>query len=375
MNVLRAVLLAVLLAVAAATIAACGSDDEGGGSAETTETTQPDTTAPEENEPATVRVLQPVPYGENSFFYPSYVGDELGYFDEEKIKVEIQTASRDLPIPAFVANGDTDVGAAGSDEILTGAAQGGNYKVIYDYYTRAGDTISVPADSDVTDLKQLEGKTLGLASQDDRVFAQTALEVAGADPGKVSFATVGGPGPTVVSRLKSGKVAGYASGISEAAIVEAQLPLKTVLPEGIIGRPSASFMVQPEMIEEQPDVLERFLRAWAKATYAGIAKPEILAQMAKGRIESEFENPRVGEEIIETSVEGQTPVDGAPFGQIREDAWSEAQTQLRDAGILQKEVDLNTLFEPQFIAAANNFDKAQVDQDMENWAEENPASG
>ncbi len=366
MKVLRGVLLAAVLALVAATVAACGGDDGGGGSPP----------APPQSGGqggvATVKLLQPVPYGENSFFYPSYVGKELGYFEQEGIKVEIQTASRDLPIPAFVANGDTDIGAAGADETLQGAAQGGKYKVIYDYYTRSGDTVSVPADSDISDLKQLEGKTLGLASQDDRVFAQTALKVAGADPNNVKFATVGSAGPTVVSSLKSGKIAGYASGVSEAAIVEASFPLKSVLPEGVIGRPAASFLVRQELLDKQPDVLERFLRAWAKATYAGIANPEAVEQLARQKIKSEFENPRVGQEIVETAIESQTPEGDGPFGQIREEAWGAAQQQLKDAGVLQGQADLGTLFETRFIDAANNWDRAQVEQDIEKWAQENP---
>lgn len=364
MKVLRAIVLAAVFALAAATVAACGGDDDGGGGGSADENGGQQKTA-------TVKLLQPVPYGENSFFYPSYVGEELGYFEEENIKVEIQTASRDLPIPAFVANGDTDIGAAGADETLTGAAQGGKYKVIYDYYTRAGDTISVPADSDINDLKQLEGKTLGLASQDDRVFAETALEVAGVDTGKVNFATVGSAGPTVVSRLQSGKVDAYASGISEAAIVEASLPLRTVLPEGVIGRPSASFLVRPDLIDKQPDVVERFLRAWAKATHAGISNPEAVEAMARERIDSEFKNERVGQEIIETAIEGQTPEGDARYGEIREDAWREAQDQLTKADVLKGDVDLGQLFETRFIEAANDWDRGEVEQDINDWLEEN----
>lgn len=367
-KVLRALLLAAMLVLALGTIAACGGDDDegssgGGSSAATTEDAN--------REVATVRVLQPVPYGVNTFFFPSYVGEELGYFEEEDIKVEIQTASRDLPIPAFVANGDTDIGAAGADETLQGFAQGGKYKVVYDYYTRSGDIISVPEDSDINDLKQLEGKTIGLASQDDRVFVRTALEVAGADPSKVKLATVGAAGPTVVSSLKKGKIQAYGSGISEAAIVEANLPMRAVLPEGIIGRPAASFLVSQEMIEKQPDVVERFLRAWAKATHAGISSPEAVEAMAREKIESEWENEDVGRSIIEVSIESQTPMGTETYGEIRKDAWQETQEQLKAADVLPREVDLSNVFDTQFIEAANKWDRGEVEQDIEKWLQEN----
>lgn len=364
MRVLR-VGVPAMLVVGVLTIAACGGgDDEEGSNASSS--------GQGSSKTVTVKLLQPVPGGVSSFFYPAYVGEELGYFADEKIKVDVQTASGDLPIPAFVQNGDTDVGAAGADETLQGVAQGGKYKVVFDYYTKAGDTISVPAGSGITDLKQLEGKTIGLANQDDRVFVETALQLAGADKSTVKMASVGQAGPTVASSLKSGKIAAYASGISDAAVLKATgIDTEQVLPEDIVGRPSASFLVSQKMIDEQPDVLERFLRAWAKSTYAGISDPATLEKMARKTLPQEFENEEVGKALLAQAVDSQTPEDGAEFGTIREDAWAATQDQLLDADTLSKKVDIGPLFDTKFLTAANDWDEAEVEKDVKDWAASN----
>lgn len=367
MRVMRTALVAGVLSLATF-VSACGSDDEepasqGGG----------ETTA-QETKMEKISLVQPVP-GESSFFYPYLVGRELGFFEEEKIEVEYLSASEKLPLPAFVANGDADVGAAGADEALQAISQGGDFKVVYDEFRQAADVLSVPADSPIQDATELEGKTVAAAGEDDRVLLRTALDVAGVDEKSVKIVSLGRAGPTTAEALKSGKVDAYASGVSDAAVVEAvgDIELRNILPEEIVDRPASSFIVTPEKLEEREDALVRFMRAWAKASYVGLENPEVAKAVGCKAVPTECENEEVFDKIIEITLDARDP-EGEPFASLRPQAWEDTQDQLIAAGEYENEVDIPSILDDSLVSQINEFDKEEAMVTAEEWLEQNQGS-
>lgn len=361
MRVIRTTLVAGLLCLATFA-AACGSDDKSTGG----EGSSGGSTKVEK-----ISLVQPVP-GESSFFYPYLVGRELGFFEEEKIEVEYLSASEKLPLPAFVANGDADVGAAGADEALQAISKGADFKVVYDEFRQAADVLSVPADSDIQDASGLAGKTIAAAGEDDRVLLRTALDVAGVDESSVKIVSLGRAGPTTAEALKSGKVDAYASGVSDAAVVEAvgDIELRNILPEEIADRPASSFIVTPEKLEQREDALVRFMRAWAKASYVGLENPEVAKAVGCKAVPTECENEAVFEKILEITLDARDP-EGEPFASLRPQAWEDTQEQLIAAGEYENEVDIPSILDDSLVSQINEFDKEQALATAEDWLEQN----
>lgn len=351
--------IAALAAIAGLVLGACGGDEDG----------EP---AGDEAEATEISFVQPVPGGESTFFYPIFVGQELGYFEEEGVSVTSEPASEQIPITGFVQNGNVDVGSTGDEEILPGAAEGGEYKVVYDYYTKTGEALSVPADSDIESVADLEGATVGLAAQDDRTFARAALEAGGIDPESVDTPTVGRGGPPIAEALRSGRIDAYSSGISDFAIVEgAGIELRNITPEELADRPPASFLVLPSTIDERGDALAGFMRAWSKAAYVGFVDPEVVEAIGREAVPGDWENEDVGEAILDVTLESTEP-QGDTFGEIRPELWENSQQQLLDAGVIEEPVDLETLLDDQFIEEANDWDRSEVEADVEQWVEDHP---
>ena len=365
MRVIRTMLVAGLLCLAAVA-AGCGSDDDS--STSTSASTSGGGGAPETEK---ISLVQPVP-GESSFFYPYLVGRELGFFEEEGIEVEYLSASEKLPLPAFVSNGDADVGLAGADETLQTMAQGGDFKVVYDEFRTAADVLSVPADSDIQDASQLEGKTVAAAGEDDKVVLRTALEIAGVDPGSVKIVSLGRAGPTTADALKSGEVDAYASGISDAAVVETVggIELRNILPPEIADRPAASVIVTPEKLEERRDAITRFMRAWAKATYVGTANREAVKQIGCKAVPQECGNEAISEKMLDISIEARDPSPD-PYGTLREEPWVNTQDQLIAAGEYEDEVDVPSIMDPSLLEDVNTFDKKDAEAAAAAWLKEN----
>jgi NitT/TauT family transport system substrate-binding protein len=322
---------------------------------------------------ATVRLLQPVPGGENLFFYPSFVGDELGYFEDAGIDLEVMSASGNVPIPAFVSNGEAEIGVAGADDTLPGNSQGADNRLVYEYFRLAGKFMAVPEDSDIERVADFEGRTVGLSEEDERTFVSSTLTAVGVDPDSVRFVVIGDGIETAVDALNSGTIDAFAAGASTIAQLSGVLPIREIEAEGVEGRPTASFVASQSYIDENADVLQRFLRAWTMSTYAGLSNPEALEAMARMRLPDAFGNEDVALAVLDLAQRGTQPEDGAEFGDFRVAAWEEALEQLTAEGSIEGDGEqvLDDLFDGEFLEGAIDWDPAEVERDMQEWLEQN----
>lgn len=348
--------------VFAMALAACSNGEGGGGD-------QPAASAGA----VTIRLLQPVPGGENLFFYPSFVGAELGYFEEAGIDLEVMSASGNVPITAFVSNGEVEIAAAGADEILPSNSQGANNRLVYEYFRLAGKLIAVPEGSPVQRMADFSGKVVGLSEEDERTFVASSLTAVGVDPASVKFVVVGDSIETAIGSLDNGTIDAFAAGASTIARLGGVLPIREIEPEGVEGRPTASFVANQKFIDENPEALQRFLRAWAMSAHAGLSNREALEAMARKRLPDAFGNEAVALSVLNLALRGNQPEAGAKFGDFRVAAWEEALEQLTQEGVIEGDGEqmLDELFDGAFLQGANDWDPAAVESDMQEWFEQN----
>lgn len=359
---LRRLPIAALLVLAALALAACGGDDSDGASGG-------ESSAATDSGPTKIKFLQPIP--KTVYFYPLFVAEELGYFADEGVEVELKSGSQDIPLPAFVSNGDADIGAAGGSQVLQGLSQGAKYDVFFDYYTKSAEGMVVSSKSPIQSMSELAGKTLGLGSQEDMAIAKAALTIAGVDPKSVKQPIVGTSGPTVAKAIKDGKIDAYSGALSDFASLQASgIELRDITPEELTTRPAASFIATSEYLDKNRKAVEGFLRAWAKATYVGIANKDVVEAMARKAVPEEWAKEAVGKAALDVSVDYQTPT-GDKFGEILPEAWHGDMEILLDAGELKEKVDIDSHLNDSFIEAANDWDRDEVEADVEKWASEN----
>ncbi len=92
----------------------------------------------------------------------------------------------------------------------------------------APDGIAVSGDSDITDVEQLAGQTVGLVSDRDRVTMQIALDARGMTENDVTTVVVGEAGPTLAAAFRDQTVAAIAgSGPDWLAIQANGIPRRT----------------------------------------------------------------------------------------------------------------------------------------------------
>jgi NitT/TauT family transport system substrate-binding protein len=167
-------LLAGLAAALALGLAACGGDDEeagGGGGAATTGATE---------EPA--KVTLQLKWVTQAQFAGYYAALEQGYYDDENLDVDIKVGGPDIVPEQAVLGRQADFGIDWLDNLLATRDQGGEIVNIAQVFARSGMTEITWADSGISDIKQLEGKKVGvwLGGNEHKLFA--ALTKNGLDP-------------------------------------------------------------------------------------------------------------------------------------------------------------------------------------------------
>lgn len=355
--------LAAAMAAGALVLTACGgSDDEatsadGGGSSDSAAT-----------ECGTIDLLQPIP--ESILFWPLITANALGYFEDEGLQVNLLPGG-ELPETAFVENGDADIATAGGPEVMQAIDAGSDLKVLYDYWNVAAEGLVTLEDGpdQVADVK-----TVGLVTDSDAASITIIWNSVGLDPNSVNTITLGESPAILAEALENGTVDAVAGAISDfIGIQAAGVKIKDISPPEFKASPSASFIVTPQTIEENGECIERFLRAWAKGTYAGLANGPVTQAMGKEAVPEEWIEESVGIASYDQSVAPNSPAEAdGTFGVVQKDVWQAQADELISIGELSVDsLDVNSFIDERFVAGANDWDRAQVEADMQAWADAN----
>ncbi len=304
--------------------------------------------------------------------YPYWVGKALGYFGDLDTVMEPGPSDGTATVK-FVAVGQADMGfpspgvfsfALENEMDLMSVFNVGAYDV-FDFAFRPGEG--------VTDLKEMEGKTVMLGSAAWQAITDPIFAAAGADISKIKYLEGGWP--------QWGTV--LASGQGDAALawegLRADWQGKGLEFEYWLGLdhskfPANSFVVRRSDIEdpERHAFLEQYLRGWAMGLEFGHHNPRAASQIVFEQFPIVKEN--VGTELGTESMMQLANVFRGDFekragwGDHDMDSWGLYFKTLADIGQTSKPVDINAALTNEFIGPANDFDKAKVKSDADAFA-------
>jgi NitT/TauT family transport system substrate-binding protein len=256
-RVASALLAALALAFASTGLAACGDDDEeaggGGGGAETT----------------TLKVGV-IPIADVA---PLYLGMKKGFFQEEQLKLEPQLAEGGAAITPAVLSGQFEIGFSNTISLLIAASKDLPVQIIAQGVlagteeSKAWADLLVLKDGPIKDAKDLEGKTIAVNTLNNicEVTIKASLEKEGVDVESLKFAEV--PFPDMNAALEAGRVDGAC--VVEPFVSQGKAgKAKGIDPFYIRTAPDltvAVYFTSKQYAEENPDVVDRFVRAMNKS--------------------------------------------------------------------------------------------------------------
>src|SRR5688572_24807994 len=115
----------------------------------------------------TAQELTPVqiltPFGGTAIgFFPPYVADALGYFEEEGIDATVEGADGSSFVVGQVAADSAEFGIATADPVLLGYASSPNFEIVYDLLTGNVFDLWTPSESGVASIADLAGKVVAV---------------------------------------------------------------------------------------------------------------------------------------------------------------------------------------------------------------------
>jgi NitT/TauT family transport system substrate-binding protein len=304
--------------------------------------------------------------------YPYWVGKKLGYFGDLATSMEPGPSDGTATVK-FVALEQADMGFP-SPGVFSFAIEQGLDLIsvwnmgavdVFDFAFRPGEG--------VTDLKQLEGKTVLLGSAAWQAICDPMFAAAGADITKITYLEGGWPAWGTV----------LASGQGDAALawegLRADWQGKGLEFEYWLGLdhsrfPANSFVVRRADVAD-PDrhkLLEDYLRGWAMGLEFGHLNP----RAATNEVFEQFPivKSNLGPELGTESMMQLANVFRGDFekrggwGEHDMERWALFFNTLKEIGQLTVEVDLAQVITNEFVAPANDFDKAKVAADAEGYA-------
>jgi NitT/TauT family transport system substrate-binding protein len=258
-------MLAVLCAaIGVGGLSACGGDD-GGGEAKA-------------GQPVTLKVGT-IPIGDIA---PLYVGIKKGFFTQEKLTVKPQPAQGGAAIVPAVLSGSDQIGFSNVTSLIIAASKGLPVQVISQGVlagadrSKAFDALMVPKGSPITSVKQLEGKTVAVNNLNNvgPLTINTAVSKAGVDYKKLKYIEVDFPDMPAALSSKRVPAAWMVEPFVSQAKAAGAKTLATPFEETAPNLTIATFFASKKYIAENPDVIERFVRAMNKSLEYSQSHPD-----------------------------------------------------------------------------------------------------
>ena len=332
--------------------------------------------------PAASQDLTPVSVGQvttmSLSLAPLVAGQELGFFEEEGLDVEIlEFQGTGVLIPQMVSK-RVLIGYPNPDALIVSREPGKDWlplKFFYNNTRISGWEFVVLKDSEIQSIADLKGKRLGVGALTwGNIPITTALLeendiTVGED---IQLVPVGVGGPAFLA-LQNRNVDALNLFDSQHATLEAQgVDIRRLdMGEKYTSLFSNGFIAHEDTIEEQPEVLAGFGRAFAKATIVCDENPEYCVEAFWERYPNQRPSEGTEEEQLAAGVtimtartkkfltfnEGEEP----QLGRFPAEGWENFVDVLHAGGQLSTtDIDVSTLYTNQFVDEFNSFDEEAI---------------
>jgi NitT/TauT family transport system substrate-binding protein len=288
-------------------------------------------------------------------FIGPYVAMKQGFFAQEGVPVKQYVATKGGS-DTFQAlqSGDVDFALSGLDAIIRGQSKGLKVRSVASVYPEFyAVTVRKGLAGQIRDIGDLKGRKVAISKIGSAswAFLQTVMRRAGLKEGDVKILQLGGI-DTIVAGLKSGKVdaavtwqPGTAQ-VQDAGIANVLVDvLRPADHRRLLGSTSSLGMtlaVRDELIEKNPDLVKRAVRALDKAdawiaSHSASDVARVIAPLAPG----------VDRRVLTDAVRASMPMLPRSAA-IRESAFRSSATVLKDAGVIDAIPPTNQAFACQF---------------------------
>lgn len=279
-------------------------------------------------------------------FAGMYVAAEEGYYAEENLDVTIEPLDMDRQLTKdYVLNGENDFALGAPEELIIARSEGEPVQAVAVIYKIVPLVYMSPVEKNIESPHDFSGKTVALSPGQGTYLYEAIMGELDIDRSTVNEIEM--PSWDVLECWDSADVCpGYA--ISDIPYAERNGEPTTAIWPGEYGVPFYGdiLFTTDAFIEENPDVVERFVRATLKGWQKAIEDPKLAADAILAFA------PDADRELERASVEASIPLidtGQGMIGQMRPEVWEEMQTILLNRGLLDAPIDLDTVYTNEFV--------------------------
>ena len=210
------------------------------------------------------------------FHTPFYLGVERGYYKDEGIDLTIGEGQGSVRAVQTVGAGGDTFGVADGGSLIAGVSKGAPVKAVMAITNSSPYALSVREDSGIKTLKDVEGKTIASAPAEAGLQLLPGLFARnGVDMSKVKILRVEGAGKMVAVAEK--RADGLMAGLDNQSLT---LPRQGVpLVDFAYSKYGTNtvgltLLTGTDLIQDNPDLVQRFVKATVRSFEAAIAEPE-----------------------------------------------------------------------------------------------------
>ena len=282
-----------------------------------------------------------------------HVAKEKGYFAEEGLDVELRVPSDPSTILQTVASGRDDFGLSYQPDLILGRAQGVPVVSVAALVQHPMTSIMTLQSSGFSRPRDLVGRKLGHAGFPfNTPVVDTMLKHDGVAGGldDIEFVTVGFDVVPALIGKQVDAILGY--WVLESILLEKQgFPVNIMRAEqnGVPDYYEFVFVTNEEKIANDPDIVQRFVKAVKRGYEEAAADPQAAIQLMKQV------NPELDLSVESKGVDLLAPLwkaDNGVFGWQEESRWLEFAQWMKDNGLLSQDVDARKAFTNRFVENA-----------------------
>lgn len=285
---------------------------------------------------------------------PFFLGIEKGFYKSEGIELTVKPGTGSGTVIKLVGNKNDDFGYADGATLVKAVTEGVPVKMVMGILQESPMVIVSLKDSGITKPSDLPGKTMaGTPGSSPELMFPAFCKITKIDCSGISIVQVDIPGK--VSALLAKRVqATFVYAVTQVPMIEDQIggPINVIqYSANGLNLVSNGIVANTEMIEKNPDLVKRFVRATVKSwQYAIDHQDEAVAAFVK--ISDKPKESVVRQQLNTTLSLLSTPrTKGKALGWMSPDDWRETIAYLEQYGGVPKDTSPDSIYTNRFIEA------------------------
>jgi len=320
--------------------------------------------APAAEEPAEEEGLVPIEFRLNWVLYgehaPFFLGVDKGFYEEEGLDVSIVEGSGSATTVKLVGNGNTPIGYADSATMMNGVTAGVPLKAVAVTFQSSPMSFIYREDAArPTTIEELAGSRIAITAGDaSMAIFNACLGANGLTMDDLEVVQVSNPAAKELAVLEGKADAFLGYFVDQPMRMEKVTGVDigwTPLPDICgVNTLSSAIIVNNFWAEENPELVEKFVRASQRAWAYTQEHPEEAAEVFAGVAgDYGFDVPLSLAEIMGSLTLLHTVnSEGKPIGWSSDVDWTATQQTLADFGGFKMEEDINVFFTNKYISEA-----------------------